>query len=77
MNEVERNREYWNDIADAGANASVIDPKDSKGFKNQYIASIRDQSIVNALDKDASLVLDFGCGTGGLVSALCLSLIHI
>jgi len=73
MNEVERNREYWNDIADAGANASVIDPKDSKGFKNQYIASIRDQSIVNALDKDASLVLDFGCGTGGLVSALCRS----
>lgn len=73
MNEVKRNREYWNDIANTGANASVIDPNDSKGFKNQYIASIRDQSIVGALDDDVNLVLDFGCGTGGLVHALCQS----
>ena len=73
MNELERNREYWNDIANAGANASVIDPCDSKGFKNQYIASIRNQSIVSSLDDDASLVLDFGCGTGGLACALCQS----
>lgn len=63
-------QKYWNKLSNVGENASVIDPLDKKGRKNQYIAMIRNNSIVEALREKDQCILDFGCGTGGLTEAV-------
>uniref|UniRef100_UPI0026191C9B class I SAM-dependent methyltransferase n=1 Tax=Thermomonas sp. TaxID=1971895 RepID=UPI0026191C9B len=47
--------------------AAVIDPKDSRGHKNAYLAQIRDIAIYESL-ADAGIragtIMDLGCGSG-------------
>lgn len=65
-------RRYWDEQAEYGPERSVIDPKDRRGYKNRYIASLRDRAILNVL-KDiprAARILDFGCGSGNLSRTL-------
>ncbi len=58
--------QYWDTLAQYGIDASVIDPNDTKGYKNRYIKYLRDQvlEIFLASFQFKSLVLDFGAGTG-------------
>lgn len=59
-------QKYWNSLAILAPDASVIDPKDKLGFKNSYIARIRDHSFCSRLKEPTAdnFLLDFGCGTG-------------
>ncbi len=55
-----------------GADAAVIDPADTRGYKNAYIRAHRNAQIADAiasLDK-GSRILDFGCGTGHITEYL-------
>lgn len=63
-------REHWAQTAKFGALASVIDPNDTQGLKNLYIAQLRDQVLVRALPKSDFALLDFGCGSGNLSKSL-------
>lgn len=69
MNDV---RAYWDEMARLGPNRSVIDPKDSRGYKNRYIIDLRDRVILDALSDipKPARVLDFGCGSGNLSRTL-------
>ncbi len=63
-------KEHWAQTAKLGALQSVIDPNDTRGLKNFYIAQLRDGVLLGALpDGDVSL-LDFGCGSGNLSRSL-------
>jgi SAM-dependent methyltransferase len=65
------NPRYWDSFSGHALDAAVIDPGDSRGHKNRYIATLRNQSILEALDgADIEKVLDFGSGTGSLTQAL-------
>lgn len=68
IEELESNRVYWNAMSNFGVDSSVIDPNDSKGFKNNYIVSHRNNQLAKALShvQSESMVLDFGCGTGNI-----------
>lgn len=65
-------RDYWDSLASYPIDASVIDPNDTKGFKNRYLAGVRDRAVLGALGQigNSPIVLDLGCGTGGLSAAL-------
>ena len=64
-------QQYWDNMAKFGVKASVIDPSDTKGYKNQYIVELRNSAILNALKHTSnSSILDFGCGTGNLSELL-------
>ena len=67
-NQVDR----WDQLSNHHPDASVIDPNDLRGFKNRYISLLRNASILEAvrIGSDSGIVLDFGCGTGGLSKAL-------
>lgn len=57
---------YWNSLSHLDPNASVIDPNDSLGYKNLYIANLRNYYFNHFTSniKNESVILDFGCGTG-------------
>lgn len=61
-------RAYWDKMARLGPDRAVIDPKDSRGYKNRYIIDLRDRAILDALSDipKPARVLDFGCGSGNL-----------
>ena len=65
--------ERWDKLAAAELDAAVIDPNDLPGRKNRYIARLRNAAILEAvrplLSQD-DVVLDFGCGNGGISSQL-------
>lgn len=62
---------HWDKMAQFGASASVIDPSDSKGYKNRYIIELRNRAILNKLDQPKEArILDFGCGSGNLSELL-------
>lgn len=65
-------RRYWDEMAKYGPEASVIDPNDRKGYKNRYIAFLRDRAILKALSDipQPARILDFGCGSGNLSKTL-------
>lgn len=65
---------YWDSFACHALDAAVIDPNDTRGYKNSYISSVRNAAILEALQStDPQLsILDFGCGTGSLLEALSL-----
>lgn len=67
---MEEQKKHWAKAADLGALASVIDPNDARGFKNRYIAAIRDTTVLGALPPGDLQILDFGCGTGNLSMAI-------
>lgn len=64
--------EHWEHLASLPPDASVIDPLDSRGHKNRYIATLRNRAILSALGRESPTapILDLGCGTGGLSAAL-------
>lgn len=63
---------YWDSFAKHALDAAVIDPNDTRGYKNGYISSVRNAAILEALPSadQHPLILDFGCGTGSLLEAL-------
>ena len=63
-------REHWAQAASQGALASVIDPADTRGSKNLYIAQLRDRVFERELSASDCSVLDFGCGSGNLSKSL-------
>ncbi len=63
-------KDHWAQTAKFGALASVIDPNDTKGLKNLYIAQLRDQVFVRNLPQSDFTLLDFGCGSGNLSKSL-------
>jgi SAM-dependent methyltransferase len=64
--------QHWNRLALHPLDAAVIDPNDTLGLKNRYIASLRNEVILGALREcpPGAVALDLGCGTGGLSAAL-------
>src|SRR5262249_43029721 len=60
--------EYWNAAARFGPDAAVIDRADTRGYKNRYIAQLRDRAIAGALASlpPGARLLDFGCGSGSV-----------
>lgn len=63
-------QDYWDLQAKLDPDCSIIDPNDLRGYKNKYLASIRDNEILQWIRQD-STVIDFGAGTGSLSLALC------
>jgi len=63
-------KEHWAKAAQLGALASVIDPQDTKGFKNRYIAGLRDRAIMELLPDKKIKLMDFGAGSGNLSKSL-------
>jgi ubiquinone/menaquinone biosynthesis C-methylase UbiE len=63
-------KEHWAETAKLGALAAVIDPNDTRGHKNRYIARLRDAVILKTLPDRAIELLDFGCGSGNLSRSL-------
>lgn len=59
-------------MAKLPTDASVIDPNDVRGLKNQYISQLRDRHILAAVGDDCQrkVALDLGCGNGGLTQAV-------
>lgn len=68
----------WRDRAGIPSLGAVLDPADVKGFKNQYLDSIHRlmvRTMLNGLLKRHGRfrrAMDFGCGTGRLLSELLL-----
>lgn len=63
-------KEHWAQTAKFGALASVIDPNDTRGLKNLYIAQLRDGVLLRSLPTSDFSLLDFGCGSGNLSKSL-------
>jgi SAM-dependent methyltransferase len=63
---------FWDAISRQAGTASAIDPNDRLGFKNAYIAQVRDHALSMTLGRlaPASTVVDFGCGTGTFLGNL-------
>jgi 2-polyprenyl-3-methyl-5-hydroxy-6-metoxy-1,4-benzoquinol methylase len=61
-------RDYWNELAQYGQHASVIDPNDTLGHKNAYIMGLRDRALLEVIrpQEQSHLILDFGCGSGNI-----------
>jgi SAM-dependent methyltransferase len=61
-------RDYWNELAQYGQHASVIDPNDTLGRKNAYIMGLRDRALLEVIrpQGQSQLILDFGCGSGNI-----------
>jgi len=71
-NKLIHQQDYWNSLSKLDPDASVIDPKDKLGFKNGYIAGIRDYYFSQYIERAGSggVLLDFGCGTGSATLGL-------
>ncbi len=70
--ELKSSRAHWNGMSRFGVDAAVIDPADTRGYKNAYIRAHRNaqiESAIASLDK-GSRILDFGCGTGHITEYL-------
>ena len=68
-------RAFWESLGRHHQRASTADSNDRRGFKNAYIALLRDHHVLHQLmhvPKGATLV-DFGCGEGGLTRILARS----
>lgn len=59
-------REHWDRLSDLDPDRSIIDPNDRRGYKNRYLAGLRDVALLESLHKvpPGSLLLDYGCGSG-------------
>jgi len=59
-------REHWDRLSTLDPDRSIIDPNDRRGYKNRYLAGLRDGALLEVLrdvPPGASL-LDYGCGSG-------------
>jgi len=55
----------WGERTEKGFLASVIDPADRRGHKNNYIDVLQKMALAEVLELDGDeIVLDFGCGSG-------------
>ncbi len=62
-----RQRSYWDKLSRLDPDASIIDPGDTRGLKNAYLAGMRDRALLSGLKSLVpahGVLLDFGCGTG-------------
>lgn len=63
-------RTYWDQLAKHGAHA-VLDPNDSRGFKNDYIHAMRSVPVLEHANQQHGLIaLDLGCGSGMLTQLI-------
>lgn len=72
----QRQRRYWDGLAVADRDAAVIDPRDSRGLKNAYLAGTRDQVFARTLADhgvERAVVLDLGAGTGSAALPLLMA----
>jgi ubiquinone/menaquinone biosynthesis C-methylase UbiE len=71
-------RAYWERLGEQYRHASTMDENDRCGFKNAYIAWLRDCRMLGALaDKPrGAVVVDLGCGEGSLTRALAAAGFH-
>lgn len=61
-----RQRRYWDALARTDPDAAIIDPNDRRGFKNAYLAGLRDRAFAQSLARhgvERGTLLDLGCGT--------------
>ena len=66
-------RSYWDALSLGDPDAAVIDPNDRRGYKNAYLAQIRDLAISESLQAagiDAGTILDLGCGSASAMLPL-------
>lgn len=66
-------RGYWDALSLGDPDAAVIDPNDRRGYKNAYLAQIRDLAISESLQAagiEAGTILDFGCGSASAMLPL-------
>ena len=62
-----KSRRHWDALARVDPDAAVIDPRDTRGLKNEYLARIRDYAFAAGLGRHGIVrgtLLDLGCGTG-------------
>jgi len=59
-------REHWDRLSALDPDRSIIDPNDRRGYKNRYLAGLRDVALLESLREvpPAALILDYGCGSG-------------
>jgi len=59
-------REHWDRLSALDPDRSIIDPNDSRGHKNRYVAGLRDGALLESLNEIPSdaVLLDYGCGSG-------------
>lgn len=64
--------DHWDRLSAHPLDASILDPRDTRGNKNRYLAYVRNQTVLMVLERFRveSPVLDFGCGTGSLSVAI-------
>jgi len=65
--------EYWDELAAYDPDSAVIDPKDTHGFKNAYIALIRDHAFRESFIRNSikpGIILDLGCGSGSAAASI-------
>lgn len=65
-------REHWNRLSALDPDRSIIDPNDSRGHKNRYLAGLRNQAFLESLQgmPPGALLLDYGCGSGSATGML-------
>lgn len=65
-------RDYWDGLGGSAGDAAAIDPNDALGYKNAYVALVRDIAIDTAISDlpEQGRLMDFGCGTGTFLSNL-------
>lgn len=59
-------REHWDRLSALDPDRSIIDPNDRRGYKNRYLAGLRDMALLESLHEvpPGAVLLDYGCGSG-------------
>jgi len=54
----------WDELAEFGPLAAVIDPRDKLGLKNTFIDQLHKHALKEEINDPIDVLLDFGCGSG-------------
>lgn len=69
---------FWTKSTEHGQLGSVLDTKDSKGIKNEYIDILQKIALAQRfIFRGDEIVLDFGCGTGRFTDWLAQQVHHV
>lgn len=69
---------YWDDRSALDPLAAAIDPNDASGRKNAYVHALHLKALLGVgAFKDEERVLDFGCGTGRLITEVARRARHV